>query len=305
MYNRILTPLDGSTLAEQVLPYVKMLAKPNSVPITLLRVNVPVPPDLIAISQDISTEQVSANIRADAEEYLEKMAAPLREQGMSVTQQVVEGIPAACIVDEGDREPGTLIAMSTHGRSGVARWALGSVTDKVLHATDCPLLIIRSGEEAPLETEAITLKSLIVPLDGSELAEQVLPHAVALAKSHDLNVILVRVTPLAGDYYRYMDYPLPEFDNLPEQMDAEAVEYLQSQSQKLRSQGVPKVEERLIHGPPAIAVADFAKEAPSSLVAMTTHGRSGLERWVLGSVADRVVRHSGGPVLVIRATQQD
>jgi nucleotide-binding universal stress UspA family protein len=88
-------------------------------------------------------------------------------------------------------------------------------------------------------------------------------------------------------------------------MDAEAVEYLQSQSQKLRSQGVPKVEERLIHGPPAIAVADFAKEAPSSLVAMTTHGRSGLERWVLGSVADRVVRHSGGPVLVIRATQQD
>jgi nucleotide-binding universal stress UspA family protein len=86
-------------------------------------------------------------------------------------------------------------------------------------------------------------------------------------------------------------------------MDAEALKYLENQSKWLRQHGVSRVEERLSHGPPAIAVTDFAREMSNNLVAMTTHGRSGVGRWILGSVADRVIRHSGGPVLVVRATE--
>ncbi len=302
MFNQILVPLDGSELAEQVLHYISMLAKPGQVPITLLRVVEPLSYRVVAASRDITVEQVKAEMQAYSQEYLEKVATSFREQGMRVLTKVLVGAAASCIVDEGSREPGALIAMSTHGRSGVARWAFGSVTDKVIHTTINPLLIVRSSDKPPSEEE-IAIKSIIVPLDGSEMAEQILPHVADLAKTLDLGVSLLRVTPSAGDYYRFMDYPLPQYDDLAEQMDAEAMEYLKSQGQRLRSQGIFQVEERLSHGSPAIAVTDFARETPNSLVAMTTHGRSGVGRWILGSVADRVIRHSGGPVLVIRPTE--
>lgn len=302
MYKRILAPLDGSDVAEQALPYVKLIAKSLQTPVTLLRVIEPVPNDLVAVSQGTSADQANADRQAAGREYLEKVASSLQQGGLSVSIKTLGGPAAAGIVEEGSREAGTLIAMSTHGRSGVARWAFGSVTDKVIQATTNPLLIIRSSDE-PVSEPEVSIKSIIVPLDGSELAEQVLPHAASLAKTLDLGVTLLRVTPTAGDYYRFMEYPMPRFDDLPEQLDAEALGYLENQGSKLRHQGVAPVEEKLAHGPPAIAVADFARETAHSLVAMTTHGRSGLGRWILGSVADRVIRHSGGPVLVIRASE--
>jgi nucleotide-binding universal stress UspA family protein len=302
MYDRILVPLDGSEVAEQVLPYVKLLAGPGQVPITLLRIVEPVPYDLIAVAERIPTDQVNSNLQANAQDYLEKTAASLREKGLPVVPKVLSGNAVSCIIEEGAREPGTLIAMSTHGRSGVARWAFGSVADKVIQTSTVPLLIVRAQEEPTPESQ-ITLDKVIVPLDGSDLAEQILPHVADVAKSLNLSVILLRVTPTAGDYYRFMEYPVPELDDLPEQMDAEALNYLQEQSKRLRQQGVSKVEERLSHGPAAIEVAEFAKETPNNLVAMTTHGRSGVGRWILGSVADRVIRHSGDPVLVVRATE--
>ncbi len=302
MYDRILVPLDGSEIAEQVLPYVKLLARPGKSPITLLRVIEPIPYDLIAVAVRVPVDEVNADIQANAQKYLEERAAHLREEDLPASVKVLSGPAATCIVEEGAREPGTLIAMSTHGRSGIARWAFGSVTDKVIQTANDPLLIIRPSE-GPAPGSEVAIDNVIVPLDGSELAEQILPHVTYLAKSLDLSVILLRVTPSAGDYYRFMDYPIPEYDDLPEQMDAEALNYLENQGKWLRQHGVSRVEERLSHGPPAIAVTDFAREMSNNLVAMTTHGRSGVGRWILGSVADRVIRHSGGPVLVIRATE--
>jgi nucleotide-binding universal stress UspA family protein len=302
MYDRILVPLDGSEVAEQVLPYVKLLARPGKVPITLLRVVEPIPYDLIAVAVRVPVDEVNADIQANAQQYLEKMAAPLREESLPVSLKVLSDPAAACIVNEAAGAPGTLIAMSTHGRSGVSRWAFGSVTGKVIQTTANPLLIIRSSDDSTPESE-IVIDNVIAPLDGSELAEQILPHVADLAKNLDLSVTLLRITPSAGDYYRFMDYPIPEFDDLPEQMDAQALAYLENHGKWLRQQGVTRVEERLSHGSSAIAVTDFAKETPNNLIVMTTHGRSGVGRWILGSVADRVVRHSGDPVLVVRATE--
>jgi nucleotide-binding universal stress UspA family protein len=181
---------------------------------------------------------------------------------------------------------------------------LGSITDKVLHVTTNPLLVVRVEEPEATTIEA-KLENVIVPLDESPLAEQVLPHAVHLARTMGLRIILLRVTPATEDFYRYIGYVPGNFEDFAQFIDRRGMEYLHKVGQKLREQGLTLVEERLLHGHPAAAIVDLARETPHSLVAMTTHGRSGVGRWLLSSVADRVVRHSAGPVLVVRPVEKD
>jgi nucleotide-binding universal stress UspA family protein len=297
MYTRILVPLDGSQLAEQVLPYVELLAKGTKSHTELLQVieYTPAP---------THPRQVTANLTGEAQTYLKKAAASLKGSGLTASSLVHHGDPASDIVAEAESEPGTLIAMATHGRSGLTRWMLGSVTDKVLHAAANSLLVVRAREQEAVTAEA-KLENIIVPLDESSLAEQVLPHAAYLARTMGLRIILLRVTPAAGDYYRNMEYVPGNFEDLVQFIDGQAMEYLHKVGQKLRDEGLPPVEERLLHGHPAAAIVDLARETPHSLVAMTTHGRSGVGRWLLGSVADRVVRHSAGPVLMVRPVEED
>jgi nucleotide-binding universal stress UspA family protein len=139
------------------------------------------------------------------------------------------------------------------------------------------------------------------------LADRVMPSVEALAPALGLNVILVRVAASSDEYYRYVDMSMgaaidtSRFDEYAGQAEAEAATYLEKVKEQLKGKGVTSVEERLLTGNSAAAILDLAQETPDSLVAITTHGRSGVERWVLGSVTDRLVRHSGQPVLVIRA----
>jgi nucleotide-binding universal stress UspA family protein len=297
MYNRILVPLDGSQLAEQVLPYVKLLAKGIKCHTDLLQV-------IQYSPAPTHPRQAIANLTSETYKYLKKTAVSLKGSGLTASYLVHHGDPASDIVAEAESEPGTLIAMATHGSSGLARWMLGSVTDKVLHATTKPLLVVRVEEQEATTTEA-KLENVIVPLDESLLAEQVLPHAVHLARTMGLRIILLRVTPAAGDYYRTMEYVPGNFGDIAQFVDGQAMEYVHKMGQKLLGEGLPQVEERLLHGHPAEAIVDLARETPHSLVAMTTHGRSGIGRWLLGSVADRVVRHSAGPVLMVRSVEED
>ena len=297
MYNRILVPLDGSQLAEQVLPYVKLLAQGIKCHTELLQV-------IQYSPAPTHPRQIMANLTGEAYKYLKKTAASLKGSGLTASSLVHHGDPASDIVAEAESEPGTLIAMATHGSSGLARWMLGSVTDKVLHATTNPLLVVRVEEQEATTTE-IELENVIVPLDESPLAEQVLPHAAYLARAMGLRIILLRVTPAAGDYYRTMEYVPGNFGDIAQFIDGQALEYLHQVGQKLRGEGLPQVEERLLHGHPAAAIVDLARETRHSFVAMTTHGRSGIGRWLLGSVADRVVRHSAGPVLMVRPAEED
>lgn len=230
------------------------------------------------------------------------------EAGIEVSSEACEGSPASSIVAEANKDPAALIAMSTHGRSGVARWVMGSVTDKVLHSVQNPLLIVRS-EEGDSTPEA-NIRTIIVPLDGSALAEQVLPHVMTVAKALDCKISLIRVTPSRAEYMSYMS-GLPvdadfsrynqSYEEFSQMANAEATEYLHSVKAMLEKQGAPSVQERLLHGHPATAIIDIAQETSDNLVAMTTHGRSGIGRWAVGSVADRVIRGSGDPVLLVRA----
>lgn len=315
VYSRILVPLDGSRLAEHVLPFVRLLGRELPSRVELLYVQrlersvvswpledeyaSELPPSRLEGYDPIrQTALIDAARRSEAEAYLQKMVASLEGEGLTASYHLREGAAASQIVAEAETDPNTLIAMATHGRSGITRWALGSVTDKVLHASTGPLLVVRSTEEGAIPAQ-VALKALVVPLDGSPLAEEVLPHVVALSNSLSLSVILVRI--LAGD-------PVSGHD-------AGALEQIRGVSRALRAQGVTSVTEAVLHGNAAGAIVDIAQTpagargpersgseaAPESLIAMTTHGRSGIGRWVLGSVTDRVVSHSRAPVLVIRS----
>ncbi len=313
MYTRILVPLDGSKLAEQVLPYVRILAKGLHSQAELLRVVEPLPPiGLMDPYREVHRQQLTASLTNQAKDYLEEIAEPFRDDRPTVSYSVRHGNPESEIVSEAESGPATMIAMSTHGRSGLGRWALGSVADKVLHVTNLPLLIVRPQEQKASEREG-KLENVIVPLDGTEMAEQALPHLTRIAKALGLKVILVRVTPSAGEYHRYTEnFPeggaapvyVRQFLEVSENVDSQAMGYLHEVKTKLLQQKVSSVDEHLLHGHPAAAIVDLARQTPHNLIVMTTHARPGLQRWVLGSVADRVVRHSRNPVLFIRPTEE-
>ena len=308
MYARILVPVDGSSLSEQVLPYVQQLGLGLSIPVTLMTVVEPSPPSIGLHLGSSSQEQDTVRHRADhAVAYLNSLADAFRSDGVTVSTLTPSGAPAQEIVQEAEREADTLIAMSGHGRSGVARWWLGSVADRVLHTTDAPLLVIRFNEdERP--THAQGFSRVVVPVDGSPRAEEILPHVTLITKALGLAIDLVRVVPTWNEYLAMAapseNYGSASFEEVSRYNQEEAARYLDRLKEDLSQQGVGPVETHCLRGDPASSIIDVASGTPDRLVAMTTHGRSGVGRWVLGSVADRVVRNSGDPVLVVRAGER-
>ena len=299
MYQRILVPLDGSELAERVIPYAVAIADALSSQVSLLRIFDSVPEHWADPTHGRYLDQLTSSIRNQALDYLERIAAPLRREGLTVTCSAHEGNPSELIINESSREADTLIAMSTHGRSGINRWVMGSVTDKVLHGVDAPLLIVRSQEGSP--PASIEANNIILPLDGSALSEQALPHAVSLAKALGASVTLLRSTDISRYTPIEEDYPASMYDDLIQAATVEAEEYLKQMSQQISNEGVAESQSHVRQGEAAGTILDLAADSPSTLIAMCTHGHSGVGRWVLGSVTDRVVRHSNRPVLVIRA----
>jgi nucleotide-binding universal stress UspA family protein len=174
---------------------------------------------------------------------------------------------------------------------------LGSVADKVLHGTANHVFLVRAKEQGGDGGEAV-LKTVIVPLDGSSLAEQVLPHAVELAMNSGMRLVLIRAyapppSAMGNEYGTYTQ-------ELLNQLESEARQYLDQQVQEIKRQGLNDVASVVKFGYGAEEIIALARETPDNLVAMCTHGRSGINRWVLGSVTERVMRHSGDPVLIVR-----
>jgi nucleotide-binding universal stress UspA family protein len=213
---------------------------------------------------------------------------------------VEKGKTEQVIIETAAADKGTLVTMATHGRSGINRWLLGSVAEKVLRGTTNPLLLVRATEEAKTEGEA-TLKSIVMPLDGSELAEGVLPTVAELAKTLKLAVVLFRAYSIpTGAYAGGEDYYAANYEELLTAMREEAVDYLEKKTEAVKKLGVANVSCVAKEGFAADEVISQARKSPDNLIAMCTHGRSGIKRWALGSVTETVVRHSGDPVLVIR-----
>jgi nucleotide-binding universal stress UspA family protein len=159
---------------------------------------------------------------------------------------------------------------------------------------------VRANEKAKSDGEA-PLKSVIVPLDGSELAESVLPAVVELAKTMNLEVLLIRVFDIPATLYGGQGRYGIDYDAIRKQFSLEAHDYLEKKAEDLRRLGLDKVSLVCPRGYSADEILILGRQNPDSFIAMCTHGRSGVTRWALGSVTENVVRHSDNPVLIIRA----
>lgn len=299
MLTQILIPLDGSKTAEEVLPYARFMADALKLPVELLAiVDVAVMASHLSSEAARPVEAIIAENERRGRSYLEKIAALF--SGVSVSIRIGRGKPAETIIETAAADAGTLITMATHGRTGIKRWLLGSVAEKVLRGTTNGLLLVRASGEGHSIKEAV-VKSITVPLDGSQLAESVLPITAAIAQAQRLGVTLFRAYELpASAYYGSEDY-LPNYEDLKNNLRKEIEAYLGQKIQELKSRGAEEASFFVTEGAGPDEIISYARKRPDTLIVMCTHGRSGVKRWVLGSVTEKVVRHSGDPVLVLRA----
>jgi nucleotide-binding universal stress UspA family protein len=278
MFERILVPLDGSELAESVLVQVRRLLMQKDAEVLLLRaVTLPPPPEADA---GVPLELLWSR----AAEYMQNVAGRLSSQGARVLSRVVEGPAANAILDAARKEGASLIAMSTHGRTGLARWVFGSVTEKVLRASPVPVLAVPSftgsgGDAFATGPRELPFRKILVPIAPADLSLGIVPPVLEFARLFGAHVHLLNVCE--G----------PEC--------AVAVPQMTRAFEQLRDGGV-SVEPLMKQGDPAVQILESCQEKASDLVAMTTHGHSGVSRWVLGSVAEKVLRASRVPLLVVR-----
>jgi nucleotide-binding universal stress UspA family protein len=288
--NQILVPLDGSALAEQALSCAVMLGQGLSAELVLFRA--------VSIPSDVQQVLDQADPQADlletwleeANRYLRRVANSLQNVGLNVRHVVQHGAAAEAIVDCAGQGDIRQIVMSTHGYTGLKRWRHGSVAERVLQAAGVPVLLVRAGEKEAKDSRRLALcRRILVPLDGSAMSEQVLPIVMPIAQALDAELILFQVSivySVEGHSYH---------------TDQIAQDYLAQVAGRLREQEVEASTATGI-GVVAESIIKYAEAHHVDLIAMCTHGRTGLARWALGSVADRVLRAAGIPILLVRAS---
>ena len=328
MYKYILVPLDGSRFSQRVLPYAKRLAKGLGIPIVLFHA---VEPDrFYSISKDLKEEMRSgsgddgvvdsmghapnssdsqtpryldliiAGEKTTAETYLTTVAESLEQEGIDVSTIVVVGRASQSILDVASKNNGGIIAMSTHGRSGLARWVLGSVASKVVYSSNIPVMLLRPSQDAGT---SIDFSNVVVPLDGSLLSESILPTAAEVAKAMHLPVHLMQAISLTGEVWVGPE-PGPYYaEDITKALEHSYDTYLDGIVEKLKEDGV-EADRTVVIGPPDVKIGDIARDAGSSLIMMATRARTNMERWLFGSVTEKVIRSAAGPVMVMRSADQ-
>lgn len=295
MYEKMLVPLDGSELAEVALPYASELAGRLGADITLLYVMES------GEEQYQRMHQMYLQKTADVVKRRAKFHSTGSENRLGKVQSaILRGNPAEGIVQYANKKDIGLIVMATHGRSGIKRWALGSVADKVLRATNLPVALIRAKGAAPIVREQGILKKMLVPLDGSKEGETVLAYIEEIAFKLKVQVVLLQVVELgyfaiAAEGYNYIIYSNRQMESFK----GYAQKYLDEVVTRLKSKGV-MAEAVVAAGNAAEEIITLADNIHTDLVAMSTHGRSGVGRWVFGSVAEKVLYEGNAPLLLVR-----
>lgn len=297
MFEKILLPLDGSELAEVALPYVEKLAGRLGSEIVLAHVS--------ELASDPTEDTHRSYLKRIVEATENEASAYSDKQGngpaIVVRSVILAGQPAEKIVEYAENENIGLIIMATHGQSGIQRWALGSVADKVVRATTRPVLLIRAKGASPDVSSRGILNKILVPLDGSKEGEAIIPYIEDLASRLMIKVILIQI--LAKGYETLTQY-VPLSERQIESDRARAAAYLNNIGVGLKGKGIA-VEERLgigiRLGNAAEQIIQAAYEVQADLMAMTTHGRSGVGRWAFGSVAERVLHEGNTPLLLVRS----
>jgi nucleotide-binding universal stress UspA family protein len=291
--NRIIVPLDGSGTSESAVRYGALLARTLDRPLLLVHIidtNHLIDSRALAMLPD----------RTQMARYLGDVAV---REGIEATVEieVIDGSPAEELLRLAGDEPDGMIVMTTHGRGGLGRIMLGSVADRLVRDGTAPVVLIRAAAGA---TPPSRLTNLIVTLDGSELAERALPMAIRLARHSGATLRLLRIveplwtTPAAGYPPELTWLGSDDIERITEEIETDAVIYLDRAAASLREDGID-ARPVVAFGKPADEIARVQAETEPDLILMASHGRSGLRRWLLGSVTTSVIHHASAPLLVV------
>ena len=298
MFSKILVPVDGPEMAEAILPYVTQLARALVVPLVLLTV--------IERRSVDGAESHYASLFGDMEQrarrQLRAVVMELQSAGVEAEEAIASGKPSDAILDAVLEHGCDLIAMSTHGRNIITRGILGSVTDRVVHTSSVPVVTLTPDRADVYRQHEIRMRKIMVPLDGSPLAETVLPYVNSLAAKMSMEVLLVRVVEHHTAFW-LDSYP----QGLKEAEDKdrdEAERYLESIAGRLEGEGV-SARPQVLTGHPVKEILEYAEHTPHDIIALATHGRTGIVRWAFGSLAEALVRGTGDPVLIVPPLHDD
>jgi nucleotide-binding universal stress UspA family protein len=289
MFKSILVPIDGTPQSNAALPLARTMAQATGAAITLLRV--------------LPTSEAPGH-RAITAEALEQVATELATAGLQVEAVMREGDIVPEILDVARKRSVDLIVMRSHGRVGLSRAVLGSVTERVLAESGVPVLLLRPGGR-----RVRRIRTLVVPIDGSPGGAVALGTGVGLAEATGASIKLLRVVvPMPLSIYSEFAYDrIPDFD--PTAWDEEALAsaqaYVHDIGARLQSGGVATTGEARMAPDVAQAIVTVAQEASADLIVMSTQALTGAARALLGSVADAVVRGAQCPVLLLHRAEID
>jgi nucleotide-binding universal stress UspA family protein len=291
MFEKILVPLDTSPMAEQVLPDTIALARAFNSSISVINI----------------CESHKGQDATSCQDYLNNEVAELKSnlagQGNIIKTELIMGSPGDKILAYAQSEKVNLIVMSSHGRSGVMLWPIGSTVDKVLRRTGVPLIIVKVKEAQGANPQMDTFKRILVPLDGSELGARVVPYVAEIAGKFGSEVILFQVIETAKHVHS-----LGRIDTVPfmegemSSLEKRAVEFLEQKSRKF-AESKAKVSTVVKAGNVAEEIIKYAGENNCSLIALASHGHSGFESWIIGSVTSKILNAGKKSLLFVPAIE--
>lgn len=298
---QILVPLDGSLLAEQVLPCAMALSQGLGSELVLFgAVSLPCDTEVILDRAGVKSDALLEELKAEADEHLRGLVRQLRERGVAARYLLQCGPAAEAIVAYAEQMEVRQIVMATHGYNGPNRWTHGSVAERVVQAASVPVLLIRVKEkEFGDPRQPMCCRRILVTLDGSVRSERVLPAVVPIARALDSDLVLFQVPICYVSGWMTGDWFLP-VQGVLATAEQDAQLYLGEVAARLQQEGIRASIATEI-GAVADSIVRYAEENRMDLIAMCTHGRTGLRRWALGSVADRVLRAGRVPLLLVRA----
>ncbi len=301
MFDPILVPLDGSLLAECVLPHAVAIARAFDAKITLLRVLDKRQGAESAQLFDLLNWQIA---KTDAKLYLEKISARLKEFGVQTQEVVLEGLVAESISEFAQSQRMKLIVLSSHGHTGLSQWGISSTTQKIIFSAPTSVVLVRA--HLPVTGE-LTLKEkpyrqVMVPLDGSWRAENVLPTVTLLSRFHQSKIHIVHVVK-APEMARHM--PLVREDlELSNRIVArnreEAVRYLDQMRTHSPLAETDLKTHLLTSDNAAAALHEIVEREHVDLVALSAHGYSGNNQWPYGSMVNNFILYSKVPLLIVQ-----
>ncbi|HET8524279.1 MAG TPA: universal stress protein [Thermomicrobiales bacterium] len=300
----ILVPLDGSPLAEQAIPYASALAGAQGTLLFLQATSDTEPVYGFLGNIEATRDEVGAAYVEGARQELAAAQERWQQVTPTVETMVVSGDPADEILRVAGERKCSMIVMASHGRGALGRWTFGSVADRVARTSSVPVMIVRPQDAMP-EIALPVIRRVLVPLDGSKLSQEALPVAGSIASRLGISVLLVRVINVTQALAPYPSmaaaYPPEVYQQLEADMRTDAQNSLDPAAKTLTSQGV-EVSTAVESGGAAHSIEDATEQG--DIIVMTSHGRSGIRRWLLGSVAEQLVRHATVPVILVRAADE-